>query len=316
MHIVHNFLALARQSPPQRLPVQINTVVVEALQLLTYTLRLDNIDISQHLANDLPPLWADPHQLQQVVINLLTNAHQALCEASTPRQLTITTRFDPRQTQVGLEIADTGPGMPPEVQARIFEPFFTTKAAGVGTGLGLSLCQGIIESHGGTITVESQPGHGTVFHVTLPVEATPVTVADASPADAVTPLDGQERAILVVDDEAGIAKALAYLLRRDGHQVDTAANGRLALAKLQEHSYDLVLCDLRMPELDGPGLYRALEARAPHLLSRFIFLTGDTLSPEAETFLRQTGVPRLTKPFRSAEVRQVVRQGLHPRQTS
>jgi CheY-like chemotaxis protein len=202
------------------------------------------------------------------------------------------------------------------VQARIFEPFFTTKAAGVGTGLGLSLCQGIIESHGGTITVESQPGHGTVFHVTLPVETTPVAVAEASPAAAVTPLDGQERAILVVDDEAGIATALAYLLRRDGHQVDTAANGRLAFAKLQEHSYDLVLCDLRMPELDGPGLYRALEARAPHLLSRFIFLTGDTLSPEAETFLRQTGVPRLTKPFRSAEVRQVVWQGLHPKQTS
>ena len=121
--------------------------------------------------------------------------------------------------------------------------------------------------------------------------------------------------ILVVDDEAGIARALAYLLRRDGYRVDTAANGRLALAKLQEGSYDLVLCDLRMPELDGPGLYRVLEGCAPQLLSRFIFLTGDTLSPEAETFLKQTGVPRLIKPFRSIEVRQIVRRGLDARQT-
>lgn len=315
MHIVHNFLALARQSPPQRLPVQLNTVVGEALQLLAYTLRLDNIAISQHLAEDLPLLWADPHQLQQVVINLLTNAHHALREASMPGQLTIITRFDPVQAQVRLEVADTGSGMPPEVQARIFEPFFTTKAPGTGTGLGLSLCQGIIESHGGTISVESRAGRGTVFYVTLPVEVTPVAVADTPPAEAMTPIDGQARAILVVDDEAGIVRALAYLLRRDGYQVDTAANGRLALAKLQEGSYDLVLCDLRMPELDGPSLYRALEACAPHLLSRFIFLTGDTLSPQAETFLQQTGVPHLMKPFRSTEVRQVVRRGLDASQT-
>jgi two-component system NtrC family sensor kinase len=316
MHIVRNFLALARQSPPQRLAVQLNTVVGEALQLLAYTLRLDNIDVSRHLADDLPLLWADPHQLQQVVINLLTNAHHALCEVSIPRQLTVTTRFDPIQAQVRLEIADTGSGMPPEVQARIFEPFFTTKAPGVGTGLGLSLCQGIIESHGGTMSVESQAGRGTVFHLKLPVEVIPVAaVDDAPPTGAVTPLDGQARAILVVDDEAGIARALAYLLRRDGHHVDTAANGRLALAQIQERSYDLVLCDLRMPELDGPGLYRALEACAPYLLSRFIFLTGDILSPEAETFFRQTGVPRLTKPFRSTEVRQVVQRELDSRQT-
>jgi CheY-like chemotaxis protein len=119
-----------------------------------------------------------------------------------------------------------------------------------------------------------------------------------------------QKFILVVDDEAGIAKALAYLFRRDGHQVDTAANGHLALARLQEREYDLILCDLRMPELDGPGLYRALELHAPHLLQRFIFLTGDTLSPEAHTFFNQTGAVRLTKPFRAAEVRRVVQQTL------
>jgi CheY-like chemotaxis protein len=227
-----------------------------------------------------------------------------------PRHLTLTTRYDPAQTCVVLEVADTGPGIPPAIQARIFEPFFTTKPPGVGTGLGLPLCRGIIEEHGGSICVESQPGQGTVFRLTLPVqigvrarEEPPRTAASlAAPRVAKT--------ILVVDDEPGIARALAYLLRRGGHTVDTAANGRLALPKLHMQAYDLILCDLRMPELDGPGLYQAIQQQHPHLLPRVIFLTGDTLSPEARTFLEQTEVPRLSKPFRAAEVRRLVAQVL------
>ena len=125
------------------------------------------------LAAELPRLWADPHQLQQVLVNLVTNAQQALREVAAPRQLTLTTRWDPARTRVTLEVADTGPGMPPEIQARIFEPFFTTKPPGVGTGLGLPLCQGIIEGHGGTIGVTSQPGQGTTFRVELPVGVVP-----------------------------------------------------------------------------------------------------------------------------------------------
>ena len=116
--------------------------------------------------------------------------------------------------------------------------------------------------------------------------------------------------ILVVDDEPGITSALAHLLRRDGHTVDTAANGQIALTKLPTQAYDLILCDLRMPELDGPGLYQALQQQHPHLLRRVIFLTGDTLSEEARTFLEQTEIPRLSKPFRAAEVRQLVQQVL------
>jgi CheY-like chemotaxis protein len=118
----------------------------------------------------------------------------------------------------------------------------------------------------------------------------------------------QGKTILIVDDEAGIRHALAYLLRRDGYQVDTAGNGRLALLKLQKKAFDLILCDLRMPELDGPGLYQELEKHHPHLLRRFIFLTGDTLSAATSAFLEQTGVPRLTKPFTTAEARRAVGQ--------
>jgi CheY-like chemotaxis protein len=310
VRIVRNFLTLARQNPPQRTAVQLNAVVEEVMTLLAYALRMDNIDVQHHLADDLPTLWADPHQLHQVIVNLATNAQQALRETAAPRQLTITTRTDSTHTAVLLEVADTGRGIPPELQGRIFEPFFTTKPPGIGTGLGLPLCQGIIESHGGTISVQSHPGRATVFRVQLPITVVPAARANVSASEPAMTTAIPQKYILVVDDEAGIAKALAYLFRRDGHQVDTAANGHLALARLQERDYDLILCDLRMPELDGPGLYRALELHTPHLLQRFIFLTGDTLSPEAQKFFHQTGAVRLTKPFRAAEVRRVVQRTL------
>jgi two-component system NtrC family sensor kinase len=309
VRIVRNFLTLARQNPPQRTAVQLNAVIDEVIALLAYALRVDNIDVHQRLAEDLPTLWADPHQLHQVVVNLITNAQQALRETVAIRQLTITTHADMAHSSVALEVADTGRGIPPDLRTRIFEPFFTTKPPGIGTGLGLSLCQGIIESHGGTITVQSPPGGGTVFRIELPITALPLA-PPISATEAPTAMPTPQKTILIVDDEAGISKGLAYLFRRDGHQVDTAANGHFALARLQEREYDLILCDLRMPELDGPGLYRALEFHAPHLLHRFIFLTGDTLSPEAQTFLNQTGAARLNKPFRAAEIRRVVQQTL------
>jgi two-component system NtrC family sensor kinase len=308
MRIVRNFLTLARQNPPQRSAVQLNTLVEDALELLAHALRLDNITVHTRLSHELPPFEADPVQMHQVIINLLVNAQQALRDSAPPRQITITTGFDQAQNRLVCELADTGPGMPAVVQTRIFEPFFTTKPLGVGTGIGLSLCRNIIESHGGTIDVTSHPGQGAVFRIALPV-GTPVPVAAPSPAHAVAPSPASST-ILVVDDEPGIRRALAHLLRREGHTVDTAMDGRQALQMLQEQRYDLVLCDLRMPELDGPGLYREIAASQPHYLQRFVFLTGDTLSAESETFLNQSGAPRLVKPFSADQGRQVVRQAL------
>ncbi|MGE3539630.1 MAG: PAS domain S-box protein [Candidatus Tectimicrobiota bacterium] len=310
MRIVRNFLTLARQHPLERQTVALNTVLQGALELLAYALQVDSVQVDWQLAPDLPLLWADPHQLHQVIVNLVTNAHQALREVPRPRVLTLTTRYEASQSCVLLEVADTGPGIPAAIQSEIFAPFFTTKPPGVGTGLGLPLCKGILEEHGGSIAVASQPGQGTCFRITLPVPAlgslerqTSLLEAQRAPADTA-------KTVLIVDDEPGIARALAHLLRRDGHTVDTASNGRLALRKLQEQPYDLILCDLRMPDLDGPGLYQALQQQLPHLLSRIIFLTGDTLSLEARAFLEQAGVPRLSKPCRAAEVRRLIAQVL------
>jgi len=170
--VVKNFLSLARQHPPERRFVQLNQIIQEAVELLAYPLRVDNVDVCLALAHDLPTLWADPHQLHQVMVNLIANAQQAMHETPQRRQLTLTTRFEVVSQRVSVAVADTGPGIPPELREQIFEPFFTTKPPGAGTGLGLSLCQGIVEGHEGTIHVESQPGQGTVFVVELPGDRT------------------------------------------------------------------------------------------------------------------------------------------------
>src|SRR5262249_51711087 len=162
--------------------------------------------VDLRLASQLPRLWADPHQLQQVVVNLVTNAQQALRDVTAPRRLTLTTGVDAAQTRVTLEVADTGLGMAPDVQAHIFEPFFTTQPLGVGTGLGLSLCRGIIEDHGGTLQCTSQVGQGTTFRVELPVGVIAET-PQATPAeeDMLPPRPGT---ILIVDDEPSMTRAL------------------------------------------------------------------------------------------------------------
>jgi len=306
--LVRKFLTLVRQHTPERSAVALNPLLTETVALVAPSFQVDNIAVELHLADDLPLLWADFHELQQVVVNLLTNAQQALREVSTPRQLILTTLYDPAHTRVLLTVADTGPGISPALHERIFEPFFTTKPPGVGTGLGLPLCRGIIEEHGGTLRVTSHPGQGTTFHVELPVGAVPAATS-VRPGAADRPT-GRSYTILLVEDEPGIASGLARLLRRDGHTVDIATNGRLALAKLQERSYDLLLSDVRMPELDGPGLYRILAQQQPHLCQRVIFLTGDTLAPETKSFLDQSGVRCLEKPFHIATVRRVLQQVL------
>lgn len=311
VRLVHNLLNLVRQHPSERRPVQLNSVIMETLQLPTSMLRVDDIAVELHLAPELPLLSADPHQLHQVVLNLVTNAYQALCEVPPPRRrLRLTTRSHPERTTVSLEVADTGPGIPPAIQARIFEPFFTTKPLGRGTGLGLSLCQDIIEGYGGTIRLRSQPAHGTVFDIELPVKAKVADRAQAPGAEPPRETPERTATILVVDDEPGVLKALAYLLRRMGHEVDTAVNGHLALEKLQTRAYDLILSDLRMPECDGPALYDVLQRHQPQLCQRISFLTGDTLNPEIQAFLEQVGTPHLNKPCRAAQVQQAVQQVL------
>jgi CheY-like chemotaxis protein/two-component sensor histidine kinase len=303
--IVKNFLALARHRPSQRERVALHDVIREAIELLAYELRTSGIAVILELGDNVPALWADSHELHQVLVNLLANARHAMLRSTSPRRIVIRTAFEAGANRVRVEVADTGVGIPADVQARIFEPFFTTKAAGEGTGLGLSLSRGIIQEHGGTMSVDSVPGTGTTFVIELPVRDAPVAVTKVT---AHPPQPGRRGSILVVDDEVDLTVTLADALARDGHSVDTALDGAKALELLARNTYDLVLTDTSMPLLDGAGLYAAVRQRFPDLGDRLIFITGDLLDPQKQAFLASTGASVVAKPFDIADLRALVRR--------
>jgi two-component system NtrC family sensor kinase len=247
--------------------------------------------------------------LHHVVANLITNAHHALQQTSPPRHLRLTTAVQADGSQVIMEVSDSGPGIPEDMQRRVFDPFFTTKPQGVGSGLGLPLCRNIVEGHGGTIQLISQPEHGTTIRVTLPV-ATLEASSIAEPEDAAAPSQTPGASVLLIDDELSMQRALKRLLQRRGYDVTTATNGLEGLEALEEGSYEVILCDMRMPDLDGPGFYREIEQHHPHLRSRIIFLTGDILSPEAQAFFDQIDCPRLVKPLKMQDMERLIEKTL------
>ena len=306
--IVRNFLSLARQYPPERKATRLNQLVHEAVELLGYQLRTAGLEVRLDLAQNLPPLWADPHQLHQVLVNLIANAQQAMREHPASKRLTITTREDRAGKQVVLEVADAGPGIAADVRARIFEPFFTTKGPGEGTGLGLPICRGIIEGHGGTLTVTSEPGRGAVFTAALPAGTVSET-ASPEPAPEPAPRAGGW-AILVVDDEEDVRGLVVELLSTDGHRVDAAANGFAALDALRKQGYDVIISDARMPGLDGEGFYRRLQSDYPSYTRRFILMTGDAMSAQTREFIESARLVSLAKPFALDDMRRVIRQVL------
>ena len=308
VRIVRSFLTMARRHPPERGHVSLNHLLREAVELLSFELRIANIEIVYDLERDLPLVWADGHQLKQVIVNLVTNARQAVQDSAPPRQLRLATRYDERHSSVGIEVADSGPGIPAELRARVFEPFFTTKPDGEGTGLGLALARGMVEGHGGTIEIESTPGEGARFIISLPLGAPPESQEESGELQAAGPVVG--KSILVVDDEPAVASLLAEALSRDGYKVDMAANGAVALRMLGARDYDLIISDSGMPELNGRELYREIERREPRLSRRFVFVTGDILNPRTRAFLAETGAPQLEKPFTVESVKRVVRRAL------
>jgi two-component system NtrC family sensor kinase len=208
---------------------------------------------------------------------------------------------------VVIEVADTGPGIPPEIREKIFQPFFTTKPAGEGTGLGLSLCRNVVEEHKGTLALESEPGPGARFTVTLPVLAAAAATEPPMPPVTAAPAAGR-RAILVVDDEPDVAGVLAEAFARAGHDVDVAHDGAAALERLGQRAYDLLVTDSKMPGMDGADFYREVMRLNPGMCGRIIFVTGDVLDREKLAFFESTGAPFLPKPFEVAEVRRVAQQ--------
>jgi two-component system, cell cycle sensor histidine kinase and response regulator CckA len=309
--IVRNLLTFARKRQTTRAMVDVNQIVRDTLALRADKHRASHVDVVDALALAVPPVFADEYQLQQVLLNLVINAEQAMIGTNGRGVLAVRSWHDADQESVAVEIADDGPGMAEDVRAKIFDPFFTTKEVGKGTGLGLTVAYAIVQEHGGTIRVSSRPGAGAVFVIEMPL----IGAARRSPAPpprppspvAAAPAGG---AILVVEDETALATAVIEMLEDAGYEVEHAGNGEEALARVTTRAFDLVICDLKMPRVDGQAFYRALATRAPAMTRRVIFVTGDVAGTDAERFLSASGCRWLAKPFRSADLLRSVRDAL------
>ena len=301
--IVRTFLGMARQQQPEQGPVAINEVVAAALDMTAYAVRTSSIEVTQDLARDIPLIVGDADQLHQVLLNLVINAQQALQDQPAPRRIRVATHHAIDDDRVCITVTDNGPGIPAHLRARVFEPYFTTKPTGIGTGVGLAVSLGIVEAHGGTLTVDGPAAGGAVFTIALPVGdvGTIGTVTEA-----VTQAKAHRRTVLIVDDEAELRETLAQILMGAGHRVVAVGSGREALDRLAAQRFDVILTDMRMPDLDGRALYQEIERRWPRLAARVVFVTGDTLSSTLRDFVTESGRPVIEKPFLPSEVRRVV----------
>lgn len=307
-HIVQNLLSFARKKKPEKDYIDFTTLCLKTMDLLAYQFKVNNITTATRFAEDLPCTMADSHQIQQVLVNILSNAYHAMANHQGHGQLTISTSSD--QDCIYIKVTDTGPGIPAANLSRIFDPFYTTKEK--GTGLGLSLSYGLIKEHGGEITVASPPGAGATFTIALPI-VTEIRPSALPPPVAQAPVTPAKKA-LVIDDEPHVAEMLVITLQSLGHQAEAVLSGKDAsqriAAAMPEAAYDLIICDMKMPEMDGRQLYQWIKRQYPMLLPRLVFSTGDTVSRENQQFLQETGCSFLQKPFLRAEFIRVVSQVL------
>jgi PAS domain S-box-containing protein len=304
--IVGGLLAFAREHKPERSMVNLNSIILESVRLKEYDLKVNNIDLELSLADNLPETSADPYQIQQVFINLINNARDALVTDQGAGTLTIRTYNT--GTTIMIEFEDTGPGIPDEIINRIFEPFFTTKETGKGTGLGLSMAYGIIGEHGGTISVVSKPGKGARFTISVPI----ASVEEVAVAEREYP-PGEQRphastSILVVEDEDNLAQFISEALSDEGYHVTCCNNGKAAIEKLEKHTYDLIISDMKMPGMSGVELYQYIHKHHPKMTQKVLFMTGDVLGKDTQDFLTIAGHNYIEKPFEIVKLLQAIRR--------
>jgi PAS domain S-box-containing protein len=294
--IVRQLLVFARNMQPARTMVDINHIVNGTLKLREYQSRLANIDVLTELAPDLPYILADPGQIQQVFLNIVLNAEIEMKLAHGKGTLLVKTECVGDVIRISFK--DDGPGISEENLSNIFDPFFTTRKIGEGTGLGLSVCHGIIKEHNGRIYAQSQPDKGATFIVELPIVSEFDSAEIPGAADEeIQQVCTRPRNILIIDDEPSLLEFLEQFLTTKGHDVDAVDNARDARKFFKNKKYDLILMDILMPDISGIELYKKFQRMDKSVGSRVLIMTGDTLGKPTRAFLQRTGVPYIEKPF-------------------
>jgi len=302
--IVKKLLVFARQTRPEQRYVNMNELIHTTLDLRAYELASSNIKVALQLARDLPMTIADPGQLQQVFLNLIINAETEMRLAHDKGKLSIKT--EQIDNTIRISFKDNGPGIADENLGSIFDPFFTTREVGQGTGLGLSVCHGIVTEHKGRIWVESRLGKGATFVVELPIATEDKQLEMPEPVIE-EPKKVAKAKILVVDDEPVIRQLVSQVLTEEGHQVETVDNAADALKMVKSKRYRLILLDIKMPGMSGIELYKQFKKIAPSLTKRVAFITGDVMGKRTIDFLDKTKTPYMMKPFDAKELKANIR---------
>lgn len=289
--IVQNLLSFARQHKPERLPVHINQIVEDTLALRDYDLRINNIHVDLDLGSDLPMIAADAHQLQQVFLNIVNNAVDAILERSDRGEIVVRTGL--AGERLVIEFSDNGPGV--QDSSRVFDPFYTTKPVGKGTGLGLSICYGIVSEHGGTIRVRNGPVQGAIFTIELPCQRAGL-VGSAPATELRETLRGAR--ILVADDEEPVLELEQEVLQGKGHLVHAARDGEDVRRLVTADKFDLVILDMNLAgSVSGLQLYEWIREQQPALSHRVVFTTSEAPGADKKKAIEKTGCPLLQKPF-------------------
>ncbi|MFP2927237.1 ATP-binding protein [Pyxidicoccus sp. 3LG] len=296
--IVKDLQVFSRQGDQDRGLVDLNGLVPPAVRIVSHALRHRARVVEEF--GPVPRVLGSEARLGQVLLNLLVNAMQSITEGSpTLNEVRVRTSTD-ESGRARVDVVDTGVGIPAQVLPRIFEPFFTTKPSGEGTGLGLAICQQIVRAHGGELEVRSEPGRGSVFSVLLPAAPVQVSTPSSRPATCASlPASKTRRGrVLVVDDEPRLAQSMRLLLE-PYHDIVTTTRGSEALALVAAgHRFDVILCDLQMPEVDGAAVYRRLCAQAPGQAERVVFISGGAYTAESRAFIEAVTNRVLEKPVR------------------
>ena len=303
--VVQNLLSFARQRKAAKMPCDLRRVVEDTLALRDYDMSLHDIRVEKDFPEHLPPVVADPHQIEQVFLNVINNAVDAMLETAKSGMLHV--RIWTEGGYVSAEFHDTGPGI--RELNRIFDPFYTTKSLGKGTGLGLSICYGIVKEHGGDIRAHNHPQGGAVIRVLLPIAAgeEDVPSRDAS-GQRVIPLQGR---VLIVDDEEAVLEFERDVLAGAGAEVTTSTRGEDAIGLLQKGKFDVILVDSWIPGgCSGVDIYRWVANNQPGLEKRVVLTLSNMTDAEVRSFVEENGVATITKPFEVSDLIAIARSAM------